>query len=1023
MAIHNEVQFELDICQHLAANGWLLSNDDQGYDRESALIPGDVLAWIQESQPGVWERLQKSLGAQAEKHLIARLAKVLDERGTLDVLRKGFDMAGAGATSVQMLQPRPPSDFNAEIAKRYASTRLRVMRQVHYSTSGNESIDLVLFCNGLPVATLELKTDFTQSVEDAKAQYRNDRTPRHRTTNKPEPLLTFKRGALVHFAVSTSEVSMTTKLNGPDTFFLPFNKGFRGGAGNPPCENGYATAYLWTEVLRRDMWIRVLSDFIQMETKKERTDKGTATKHRLIFPRLHQLQATVAIVDACRREGPGNKYLIQHSAGSGKSNTISWCAHQLSTLYGPDDKKVFDSVIVVTDRTVLDAQLQDNVKQFGQVAGVVQTIRNDAGSKSAQLEAAIRKNALIIVVTIQTFPFILAGIRDDKNLKGRRYCVIVDEAHSSQNGATARNMRGALADSDEETANEGNVEDFLIKEAAGRKLPSNVSVLAFTATPKAKTLEVFGRISPGSDKPQPFHLYSMRQAIEEGFILDVLRNYTPYKVAYKLGAEAAQRVNREVDKKKARRAIARFVELHPHNVAQKVDVILSHFRQNVMHLLDGKAKAMIVTGSRQMAVRYKLEVDRQIKAAGYTDMAALVAFSGEVVDPESGPDKFTESGMNQLKHGDIRSAFDTDSYQVLIVANKFQTGFDQPLLCAMYVDKKLDGIAAVQTLSRLNRTHPGKDTTFVLDFVNKTEDIRAAFEPYYEESELIDTTDPNLVYDLKMRLDGYGLYNDADIERVVGVFYRKRSTQKDLVAALAAPVDRFKVKWREAEEKEDKEAQDGLRNFSKNLVSYCRLYDFISQVVDYGDARLEAFYIFARYLEPLVRPEMLHVDVDLSGVVLSHYKLKEGASTSIVLGDGDEDERGIKPVRAVGSAESRDPEKIRLAELLEQLNSLFDDNELTDDDRVGLFRHVASKILDNESIRAQAEVNTLGQLGESATLKQVVAQSVIAAMGSYQTMGRKVLSDEKAMSAFTSMLVDHVWHAVREDGGMSPHYD
>ncbi len=555
MPLTNEIEFETDICTALYGAGWIYSVNDAGYDRERALFPEDALEWVKKSQPTAWSNYYNSRGASADADFISRLTSVLTAEGTLHVLRHGFKAAGAGGTSFQMVQYKPPFGFNDEIVRNYDRNRLRVMRQVYYSSSNQNSIDLVLFVNGIPVATIEVKTDFTQAIEDAKLQYRKNRLPKDATTHKEEPLLTFKRGALVHFALSTEEAWMTTRLAGDATSFLPFNQGNNGGKGNPTNPGGYPTSYFWEDVLQRDKWLRILGSFLQFEKKEQTSPTGVKTKKEsLIFPRYHQLDAVTKLIDAARSEGPGRSYLFQHSAGSGKSNTIAWCAHQLSTLHDDADKKVFETVIVITDRNVLDAQLKETIKQFESTPGVVVTIDSERGPKSGQLGAALKKGAMIVVVTIQTFPFVLAEIKQSKGLADKNFAVIIDEAHSSQSGSTARQLKGVLASGGVEPEEEQSIEDMLIKEAESRTLPKNASFLAFTATPKSKTLELFGRPTdpalPASNLnlPQPFHLYTMKQAIEEGFILDVLRNFTPYRVAYKLAHDGKDWDDQMVDK-------------------------------------------------------------------------------------------------------------------------------------------------------------------------------------------------------------------------------------------------------------------------------------------------------------------------------------------------------------------------------------------------------------------------------------------------------------------------------------------
>jgi type I restriction enzyme R subunit len=1009
MAIHNEIEFENDLCDYLKSHGWLYSKDDTGYDVERALFPEDLLCWIQETQPEAWARLKSFHNGKSEGVALDRLVKVMETESSLHALRKGFKATGAGSGGFELVQFAPAHSFNEEVKAKYDKVRLRVMRQVHYSAHNRNSIDLVLFVNGIPVATLELKTDFTQGIDDAKNQYRTDRNPKDPKTKQIEPLLQFKRGALVHFAVSTSEVWMTTKLAGMDTYFLPFNKGFNGGKGNPPNSAGYQTAYLWEQVLQKDQFLKILESFIQLE-KKEVIEKNgeKKTKETLIFPRYHQLDAVTKLVAAVKEEGAGKNYLFQHSAGSGKSNTIGWSAHKLATIHDAKDKKIFDTVIVITDRTVLDEQLQDTINQFSQTPGLVVSIDSENGSKSGQLVEALRSGAMIVVVTLQTFPFILKEIRETADLSKRNFAVIADEAHSSQTGASAGKLRKALSSEKVEVDEDETYEDYLERETASRALPPNVSFLAFTATPKSKTLELFGR-KDANGIPRPFHQYTMKQAIEEGFILDVLQNYTPYKVAYKLAHNGKDWDDKEVDKSDAAKTIARWVRLHPHNISQKVAIIVEHFRANVAWRLNGEAKAMVVTDSRQAAVRYKIEMDKYIQSQGYAkELATLVAFSGDVEDPEYGLEKFTEGNMNKQQKGmGIREAFATDEFKVLIVANKFQTGFDQPLLMAMYVDKRIDGITAVQTLSRLNRTTFGKDITYVLDFVNDTETIRLAFEPYYETTELQATTDPNMVYDLETKLGKQGIYSEQDVKNFVEAYRKPKARQQDIQAALSSPVSRFNGLFNAAEENDDKEELDRLALFEKDLGTFCRFYDFLSQIVNYADTDLEAKYLFFRHLAPLIKPENRRLPIDLAGLEMTHYRLEADKTRAIKLTG---DDATLKGGTGAGSGKSKDPEVVRLEELLNKLNDLFPD--ITDTDRINLFNNAKAKMMDNEELRKQAMANSEDQFSQSPKFEEEMLDSLISSMDSHRAMTTKLLNDDKLRARFKDLLAKSVFNDI-----------
>ncbi|MBS7804055.1 type I restriction endonuclease subunit R [Rhizobiales bacterium TNE-4] len=1036
MSLHKEIKLENEICDYLAAHGWLYEKDAATrYDRVRALFPDDLIAWIEATQPKSWEALTKSHGASARAVLLDRLRKQIAERGTLDVIRHGVDMIGVKQT-VSLAQFRPAFAMNEEIIERYNANRLRVVRQVKYSTANENSIDLVLFLNGIPVATLELKSDFTQSVEDAIDQYRFDRHPKPKG-QAAEPLLTFPSGALVHFAVSNSEVFMATKLEGKETVFLPFNKGNNGGAGNPPNPSGHPTAYLWEEIFERHSWLEILGRYVvaQKDQKKQIS--------KLIFPRYHQLDATRQLVAAVRAEGPGSKYLIQHSAGSGKTNSIAWTAHFLADLHNEKNEKVFSTVIVVSDRNVIDSQLQEALSHFERTKGVVATITSENSSKSGQLAQALADGKKIIVCTIQTFPFALDAVRELAATEGKCFAVIADEAHSSQTGATAAKLKSVLSPEDIEEMEDGgeiSAEDILAAQMAARAKADGVTYVAFTATPKAKTLELFGRRpdpSRPADKdnlPEPFHVYSMRQAIEEGFILDVLKNYTPYKLAFKLAHNGKEMDEAEVDKDEATKRIMQWVRLHPHNISQKVKIVVEHFREKVSPLLDGKAKAMVVLASRKEAVRWKLAIDKYIKAKGYK-IGSLVAFSGEVNDKESGPDPFNESSKElnpDLKGRDIRDAFATADYQLLLVANKFQTGFDQPLLCGMYVDRRLAGIQAVQTLSRLNRAYPGKDTTYVLDFMNGAADILKAFQMYYETAELEDVTDPDIVYNLRAKLDASGYYDDFEVDRVAKVQVDLKSKQSDLVAAISPVADRLLKQFKaardrmvvaqdrgdEKEAKAAKDTMDALLLFKADMGAFLRVYTFLSQMFDYGNTDVEKRSIFYRHLIPLLEFGRQRVEVDLSKIKLTHHTLKNLGKTPLIAGDGEAPK--IQPITETGSSTIKDREKALLAEIIERVNDLFN-GELTDDDQVIYVNNVLKgKLLENKELMEQAANNSKDQFSSSPTLSAELLNAIMDALSAHEAMSKQALASQRVRDGLKDILLGpgQLYEALRERGGV-----
>ncbi|HMM47293.1 MAG TPA: DEAD/DEAH box helicase family protein [Thiobacillaceae bacterium] len=1020
MSLHKEIRFEDDICSHLAAHGWLYAEGDaQGYDSTRALFPADVAAWVQATQPKAWEALTRNHGAAAEATLLDRLRKQLDERGTLDVLRHGIELLGL-RQPLQLAQFKPALAMNPDLQAKYAANRLRAVRQA--KTTHNGIIDLVLLLNGIPVATVELKTDFTQSVQDAVDQYRFDRNPRPKGQPAAEPLLDFPRGALVHFAASSREVMMTTRLQGPATTFLPFNLGDHGAAGNPVNKNGHRTAYLWEQVWEWESWLEIIGRYLV--TKRDSKKRITS----IIFPRFHQLDATRKLVRTVLEEGPGGKYLIQHSAGSGKTNSIAWTAHFLADLHDTANTKLFDSVLVVSDRTVLDDQLQEAIFDFQRTTGVVETIKGESQSKSSHLAEALSGGKKIVVCTIQTFPFALKAVQELAATQGKRFAVIADEAHSSQTGEAASKLKQVLsAEELQDLADGGEVstEDLLAAQMAARANDKGITYVAFTATPKAKTLELFGR-RPNPDQPagpgnlpEPFHVYSMRQAIEEGFILDVLKNYTPYKLAFRLANEGREWDEKEVERSEALKGIMRWVRLHPYNIAQKVQVVVEHFIENVAPLLDGRAKAMVVVGSRVEAVRWQLAIDKYIKDQNYK-IGTLVAFSGEVNDQESSHDALTENSklLNpNLKGRDMREAFATDEFQILLVANKFQTGFDQPLLCGMYVDKRLAGIQAVQTLSRLNRAYPGKDTTYILDFVNDPEEVLAAFKTYYETAELEGVTDPHLVYDLRAQLDASGHYDDNEVERVAAVETNAKASQYELYAAIEPVADRLLKRYKAAqaslktaqglkEGKAEQAAKDeinALALFKRNLGAFLRVYAFLSQIFDYGNSAIEKRAIFYKRLLPLLEFGREREGVDLSKVVLTHHRLRSRGERNLPLGVGEPDR--LKPLTEPGTGEVQDKEKILLGEIIEKVNILFE-GELTDDDKLVYVNHVLKgKLLESPILAQQAASNTKEQFANSPDLSHELMNAIMDAFAAHGTMSRQALDSERVRNGLRDILL------------------
>lgn len=1025
MNLHREVHFESAICEHLAAHGWLYAEGDaERYDRTHGLFLPDLLAWIETTQPDSWQRLAKTHGAAAGERIAERVRKNLNERGTLEVLRRGVEMLGL-KEPLALVQFRPALAINPAIQQRYAANRLRVVRQVRHSPNQpKDALDLVLFVNGIAVATAELKSDFTQSVGDAVDQYRFDRLP-HPKGGVAEPLLGFPGGALVHFAVSQAEVMMTTRLAGPATQFLPFNRGNDGGAGNPPNPDGFATAYLWEEVWARDSWLEILGRYLI----GKRDDRKQLTS--VIFPRYHQLDATRKLVADVLAQGPGQRYLIQHSAGSGKTNSIAWSAHFLADLHDAEHRKLFDSVLVVSDRNVLDAQLQEAIFDFERTTGVVETITSERGSKSAQLGQALKDGKKIIVCTIQTFPAAMDAAEKLAETEGKRFAVIADEAHSSQTGEAASKLKQFLSAeewADLQDGGEIDTEVVLTAEMQARAGRRHLTYVAFTATPKQKTLELFGR--PGPDGlPQAFHVYSMRQAIEEGFILDVLKNYTPYKLAFKLAHEGKEYDQVQVERDAAMKGIMQWVRLHPYNIAAKVQIVVEHYRENVQPLLGGRAKAMVVVASRKEAVRWQKAMRAYIARQHYP-LGVLVAFSGEVDDPESYPVPVSEGSADLnpgLRGRDIRDAFAESGYQLLLVANKFQTGFDQPLLCGMYVDKRLGGIQAVQTLSRLNRAFPGKDTTYILDFVNDAADILKAFKTYYTTAELEATTDPHVVYDLRQKLDASGHYDAFEVDRVTQVELDPKGTQAQLSAAIAPVADRLLRRYGAAQQAraaalgagDEKAAQaakdvlDALVLFKNDMGAFVRLYAFLSQVFDYGNTEIEKRFLFYKRLIPLLEFGREREQVDLSKVVLTHHSLRSAGRQPMNLGAGGSYK--LSPMDAVGSGAVQEKQQAYLSEIIEKVNGLFE-GQLTDGDQLRFVNGARGKLLENATLVQQAGSNSKEQFANSPDLKDALLHAIMDALEVNHTMSTQALRSERIREGLLDILLGpaRLYEALRE---------
>lgn len=944
---HSEGAFETVIEATMLANG-TVPEPASGFDRDRAIFPETVLSFIRDTQPKEWKALEALHGEKTGSQVLADLTKWMDREGSLATLRHGFKCYGK---TLRVALFKAAHGLNPELEARYAANRVGLTRQLHFSRTSEKSLDVVLSVNGIPVVSVELKNPMTgQTVEHALHQYRHDRDPR-------EPIFEFKRRMLVHFAADTDTVFMTTRLAGAATHFLPFNKGNNGGAGNAPDTKGrsYRTAYLWEEVLQRDSLLDLLARFIHLQVEEKRDDQGRKVKKEtMIFPRYHQLEAVRSLVDQALREGVGNNYLIEHSAGSGKSNTIGWLTHRLASLHDEANVRVFDSVIVITDRVVLDKQLQDTIYQFEHKHGVVQKIDEDSRQLAEALESAVP----IIITTLQKFPFVsrqLAKIAEERGdaeggvLKMRRCAVIIDEAHSSQGGETATDLKEVLGGQGlrEEaaramSANDEDDMDELYRSMAKRGRQANLSFFAFTATPKHKTLKVFGRDG------KPAHRYTMRQAIEEGFILDVLKHYTTYATYFRLLKASEDDPN--VERKKAARALARFLKLHPHNIAQKTEVMIEHFHAATQHKIGGRAKAMVVTGSRLEAVRYKQSFDRYVKEKGYA-IKSLVAFSGVVTDDKLKDVTYTEEGMNLgVREKELPEVFATQEYQVLLVAEKYQTGFDQPLLHTMYVDRRLAGIQAVQTLSRLNRIHPLKEDTFVLDFVNERDEIREAFKTYFEGAEVGEDVDPARMYEIKSELDAEGIYVVADLDRFSAVYFKPRQRQSPndhqlMNAALDPCVARFK----ETQEEKPDEAE----LWRGKLIAFCSLYGFLSQIIPYQDTDLERLYVFLRHLATKLPKRGAGPSYQFDDEVrLEYYRLQKISEGSISLNDGQANR--LDGPSEIGTGVLHE-EAVPLSRLIDVVNDRFG-TDFNQADQL-FFDQIVEAAISDAALRQAAAVN------------------------------------------------------------------
>nr|WP_315218425.1 DEAD/DEAH box helicase family protein [uncultured Flavobacterium sp.] len=995
--IHTELTFESAIETSLLESGGYRKGYSEDFDVQLGLFPKYIIEFLKTSQPTAWDKLTNIHKDEVEKKVIQRLIKEIDLRGILDVIRKGFTDYGV---KFQMAYFKPESTLNPEAETQYLSNHLSVTRQLYYERVGKNSLDMVLSLNGLPIATIELKNQFSgQSVDNAKKQYVYDR-------EASEPIFQFKKRTLVHFAVDTDECFMTTKLDGKRTRYLPFNIGSNNGAGNPVNKIGYRTSYLWEYVWSKSSFMDIIGKFLHLSVEEFEMNGVKKKKETIIFPRFHQMQVVRKITNDSKLNGAGKNYLIQHSAGSGKSNSIAWLSYRLSSLHDDANNRIFDSVIVITDRKVLDSQLQNTIYQFEHKDGVVQKIDKD----SQQLADALSAGSNIIITTLQKFPFILDKIGE---LPSRKYAVIIDEAHSSQGGEATKKMKEVLsaksleeAEKDEAyTGLEEDAEDEIRKSMLARGKQTNLSFFGFTATPKPKTVEVFGTMG-SNGKPEPFHLYSMKQAIEEGFILDVLKNYTTYKTYFKLSKEIED--DPKVNKKKASRAIARFMSLHPHNLAQKTEVMVEHFRQIVSKKIGGKAKAMLVSSSRLHAVRYKEEFDKYIQEKGYTDIKTIVAFSGKVIHNFS-PDGVTEVELNGFSEKMLPKKFASDEYQLLLVADKYQTGFDQPLLHTMYVDKKLSGVKAVQTLSRLNRMCAGKEDTFVLDFANDTDEILNSFQPYYELTSIKENSDPNHLYDLKGEIEKANIIWESEINNFCNVFFKSAKTlsvseQGKLNSYIDPAVERFKQLPLENSKDDVIGTEITQEDFKNTLQSFNRTYSFLTQIMPFSDVELEKLFTYTRFLYKKL-PRTSENDKFKLGdeVSLEYYRLQKIAENNIVMED-----QAVYELEGGGEAGIRlsKEDQVALSEIIEVLNKRFS-TEFNMADKL-FFDQIEEDMVIDAKLQEQAKSNPIENF--KFGFEDMFMDKLIGRMEQNQDIFSKMMDDKEFGNIVKSYMLKKVYN-------------
>lgn len=1025
-----EYEFESNICSELDERGWLYLDDGDtdaaGWDEGLALVPGDVLHWLATQYPDEYEKaipadLMGRPRDTAERALLTHLTKELSKTsridtttgktvgGLLGVLRTGFTYAQVGRPAAKfgpMIVFPPARPELIDVSEASDAVRLRVMRQVRFDITTNETIDVVLCANGIPVATMELKTDNTQSVNHAIGQYKNDRKP-----GPKRPLLAPGR-ALVHFAVSNDLVFMTTKLAGENTVFLPFNQGNNGHEGNPPSTTGSPSNYLWRDILSRPSFMRILKDYALFEPGRG----AKKNDGRLVFPRFHQLRAVERIINDIETKGPGGRYLVWHSAGSGKTKTIAWLSHRLIRHVDSEAHSTFDSVIVVTDRTVLDENIRGDMGLVQSSKGLVVTVGEKSGAKSPQLKKALIEGDHIITCTLQTFPEVMKLIEDTSELRGRNWAVVADEAHSSQSGSSARGLKALLADIDVEDPENVSADELLAAKDSAIAASSNITFIALTATPKAKTLRLFGEQDEDGNW-RAFDTYTMAQAIEEGFILDVLTNYSTYDMFLRVKNELENSEEETlVDTGHAVTAIVQFARLHPTAIAQKVRVVVEHFHRNVKPLLTGSARAMVVTSSRIEAYRWFEAMNAYIDKAGYSDIRPLVAFSGSLESDDG--EIVTEASLNG--RNDTARAFREEDYKILIVANKFQTGFDEPRLMAMYVDKKLSGIAAVQTLSRLNRTYPGKTAPMVVDFQNTPASIQDDFKMYYSDARVVGEVDPNSLITIAERLDTAGIYTMQEMAAVADA-YLSDAGGEAIAKALGPIKGRWQSEWNHARRIKDNELKDSLRSFRADTISYRNAWQFLSQIVDYQDPDLHKRAILATLLSRNLHMEGNQYDdsyleaVQLSGVQLvpsainEDHSLSEGSDEAMGLPGFDGEYRG-----------SQTPAKGPLTEVIERVNEMFRvrNIDVAEGSVAGFISTFWGFLGEDEAAQAMAKNNSPSQLKASADFSHAVGIAMLRTCQENQEI-QSYMQDQSFLQNIVEITADALQAQHSRDGNSS----